>query len=440
MSQLLKPGDLIDSENLKSRGKVEKFLGGGTQGEVYQIDIEGKKMALKWYFPQWIQHDIRQKERLRKAIDFGAPNDRFLWPMDLAFCSGSNSYGYIMPLRESRFKGIVDLMKRQVEPTFRSLATAGFELADSYYQLHSKGLCYRDIAFGNVFFDPDSGEIRICDNDNVDVNGTPGAVDGTPRFMAPEIVRGEAAPTTQTDLFSLAILLFYMLFVHHPLEGAREQAIHCFDFLAMQKLYGIEPIFIFDPDDTSNRPVAGVQDNPIAFWSIYPQFLKDIFIKAFTDGIRDPEQGRVRESEWRNAMIRLRDSIFYCPYCGAENFYDVEALKHNKRLNYCWSCDEDLLIPPRIRIGRNVVILNYDTQLFAHHVDQQRCYDFLNPVAEVNRHPRNPHLWGLKNLSEQCWTVTMADKTVQQVKPGFSVSLAMGTKINFGSTYGEIRA
>ena len=153
----------------------------------------------------------------------GPPSDRFLWPLDLVSTARNPDYGYLMPLRESRFKGIVDLMKRRAEPSFRALCTACFELAHHYMLLHSKGLSYRDISFGNVFFDPKTGEVRICDNDNVTVNGeTAGGVAGTPRFMAPEIVRGQAKPSTETDLFSLAVLLFYMLFMHHPLEGARE--------------------------------------------------------------------------------------------------------------------------------------------------------------------------------------------------------------------------
>ncbi|NEP60124.1 MAG: serine/threonine protein kinase, partial [Symploca sp. SIO2G7] len=327
MSQILQARQRIQTKSSEATCQVKNLLGAGTQGEVYKVDLNDSEMALKWYFPQWIEQDTGQKQRLEKAISSGAPNDKFLWPIDLAEAPDVDGYGYIMRLREPQFKSIIDLMKRRVEPTFCTLATAGFELADSYYQLHAKGLCYRDISFGNVFFDPDSGEVRICDNDNVDVDGTPGAVDGTPRFMAPEIVRGEALPSTQTDLFSLAILLFYMLLTHHPLEGAKEQAIHCFDLPAMTKLYGTEPVFIFDPEDNSNRPVPGEQDNPLAFWPIYPQFLKDLFTKAFTEGIRDPQNGRVRENEWRSAMIKLRDSIIYCPHCGgAENFYDVHLL------------------------------------------------------------------------------------------------------------------
>jgi hypothetical protein len=38
---------------------------------------------------------------------------------------GQGGYGYLMRLREPRFKGIIDMMKRRVEPGFRALATAG---------------------------------------------------------------------------------------------------------------------------------------------------------------------------------------------------------------------------------------------------------------------------------------------------------------------------
>ena len=82
--------------------------------------------------------------------------------------------------------------------------------------------------------------------------------------------------------------------VNQPLEGAKEAAIKALDLPAMTKIYGKEPIFIFDPNDTSNRPVPGIHDNALAFWRIYPQFLRDIFIRAFTDGISDPKNGRSR--------------------------------------------------------------------------------------------------------------------------------------------------
>ena len=438
MSQLLKPKQKVRTESSGMNCEVEQFLGGGGQGEVYRANLGGKPVALKWYFPN--QATAAQREALEVLVKSGPPNEKFLWPMELTSAGGVTGFGYIMPLRESRYKGIVDMMKRRVEPTFRALATSGLELSHSYLQLHSKGLCYRDISFGNVFFDPNSGATAICDNDNVSVDGKAGGgVLGTPRFMAPEVVRGDALPSTQTDLFSLAVLLFYMLLVHHPLEGKRESSIKCFDLPAMTKLYGTEPLFIFHPGDPSNEPVNGYHDNAIAFWPIYPQFLRETFTRAFTQGILDPKNGRVRESEWRAVMVRLRDAIMYCR-CGVENFYDAAALQAaGGKPPPCWSCSKELQLPARIRVGKSVVMLNHNTQLFPHHVDDQRMYDFSKPVAAMTQHPTNPNIWGLKNVSDEKWVSKLTDGTVKDVEPGRSVSLAVGTKIQFGKSEGEIR-
>ncbi len=438
MNQLLKLNQQIQLETSNIACEIERFLGSGGQGEVYESNMGGKPVALKWYFPQ--QATPEQKAALEMLIKKGAPNEKFLWPIGLTFSKEIKGFGYIMPLRESCYKSIVDLMKGRIEPSFHALAMAGIELSHSFLQLHAKGLSYRDISFGNVFFNPDTGEIRICDNDNVAIDGEASAgILGTPRFMAPEVVRGEAKPSTQTDLFSLAVLLFYILMIHHPLEGKREAEIRCFDLPAMNKLYGTEPVFIFDPNNDSNRPLLGCHDNAMTYWHIYPQFLREVFTKSFTDGIRDPQNGRVRESEWRAVMDRLRDSILYCGNCGNENFYDIDLLNKSGRLNPCWSCQKVIRTPPRLRIEKHIIMLNHDTQLFPHHIDPQNLYDFSKPVAAVNQHPKDPNIWGLRNLSDEKWVITLADGSIKDVEPGQNLTLAKGTEISFGKVKGEIR-
>lgn len=447
MNQLLTIGQTVRSKGSGLALSVDQFLGGGGQGEVYRVTLNHQPLALKWFFPHYLRQDTRLRERLERAIQTGAPSDRFLWPIEMVNAPGTAGVGYLMALREPRFKGMSDLVTRRVETSLETLTTIGFELAHSFLQLHAKGLCYRDISFGNVFFDPMTGEIRIADNDNVDVDGQPGAIGGTARFMAPEIVRGESTPSTQTDLFSLAVLLFYLLMNHHPLEGAREAAIRCFDLPAMTRLYGAEPVFIFDPDDESNRPMPGLHDNALAFWPLYPHFLRQLFVRSFTEGIRDPAHGRVRESEWRVVLVRLRDSIIYCPSCGAENFYDAEAVRASGDLGHaptpCWACNQSMRLPPRIRLthstGNQVVMLRHNSRLYPHHVDRGRIYDFSQPVAEVVIHPHHPHVWGLKNLTQDKWVATTRQGEIHDVAPGKNVTLATGTRINFGSSEGELR-
>ncbi len=444
--RILEDGQIVYTVTSKMACVVEKFLGGGGQGEVYRSDLHDKqqdthkKVALKWYFPS--QATPEQRKGLDILVKKGPPTEKFLWPIELTESSGVPGFGYVMPLRPVHFKSIVDLMKRRAEPTFRALATAGLQLADSFLYLHAMGLCYRDISFGNVFFDPDTGRVLICDNDNVAVDGVGElGVLGTPRFMAPEIVRGEALPSMHTDVFSLAVLLFYMLIMHHPLEGKRELAIKCLDLPAMNKLYGTDPLFIYDPNDDSNRPVPGVHDNALVFWKLYPTFIRDLFTEAFTQGIHDAQNGRVRESEWRAAMVQLRDSIFYCGHCGLENMYDKVALiASGGQLGQCWNCRNTLVLPPRIKIDDDIVMLNFDAALYPHHVDGSRLYDFSNPVAKVVQHPHDPNIWGLQNLSTEKWVVSSDnDATNRDVLPQQSVTLSKGTQINFGMREGEIR-
>lgn len=433
MNQLLRPGQTLRSVISGQDCRVTQFLGSGGQGEVYEASFDARQVAVKWYYSTAATQE--QRATLGKLIHKGAPSPRFLWPIDLVEATGLPGFGYIMPLRESRFRGIVELVKRKIDPTFQALTTAGYQVSDSFYQLHARGLCYRDISFGNVFLDPATGEVRICDNDNVTPDGEfKGGILGTPRFMAPEIVREEAVPSIKTDLFSLSVLLFYMFMISHPLEGRQEADIRCLDLPAMKKLYGSEPLFIFDPNDDSNAPVKGCHDNALEFWPLYPQFLRSLFTKAFTTGLHDPDHGRVRESLWRSAMVHAHDSIVYCG-CGAQVFCDTGLLNSSAPISLrCWSCKRPVTLPFYLRGIAGIVMLNRDTKLYPHHINADCLYDFKEPVAEVTRHPTDQTIWGLRNLADSTWTAVVKDGAVRKIAPTQSVTLAKDVRINFGSS------
>jgi serine/threonine protein kinase len=446
MNELLQPGQTVHAHYSGEPCRVERFLGGGGQGEVYRAAWAGGQYALKWYFPQTATRE--QNIALQRLIQsHRPPSDRFLWPLDLALAKGVPGFGYLMRLREPRFKSLFDLVTQRIDPTFGALTTAAIQLVDSFHKLHADGLCYRDISFGNAFFDPDSGEVLICDNDNVAENRSPvTGVLGTPDFMAPELVRMEALPSRQTDLFSLAVLLFYMFCNSHPLVGKRILAIRSWDYPARKKMFGLEPLFIFDPDDDSNAavdrtldPVGEAGDNALATWPLYPQFLRDLFTKAFTAGVRDAEHGRVTEGEWKFTLGRLQDSLLACR-CGKQLFFDPGQLDSGGRYHKpCWSCSQIPPLPIRLHVGKLAIVLGPETRLLAHHLLDHSDLDATAPLAEVARHPTNPGVLGLKNTSGTRWVATTADGTVKDVEPGKSIVLAGGTKIAFGRQTGELR-
>ena len=427
MSFLLKVGQELALDS-GSKCKVKHFIGSGGQGEVYEVTVDNESYALKWYFNDQATKD--QEKGIRALIKIGKPNDSFLWPINIATSENSKSFGYIMELRQSDFKSLFDLMKNRISPTFHTLAKATYNLADSFRQLHSKGLCYRDISHGNIFFHPETGKILICDNDNVGIdNLSSQGVVGTPRFMAPEIVRAEASPNANSDRFSLATLLFYMLFTSHPLEGENEANIRCFDQPAMDQIYGVKPIFIFDPINTTNQPVPGYHDNAILYWGIYPDFLKDIFIKAFTLGLQANK--RVTETEWMNALIQLKDSIFNCN-CGAENF----ANKEQKPLS-CWNCSRTIQ-DTRLQFKRSFVSINPNTKLYGHHLSHSSPYDLGEPQASIATHPNDPSILGLKNLGEHPWKAHSTTNDMRAIDPQKSIVIKLGTTIDFGKVEAEI--
>ena len=411
---------------------VKEMLGSGGQGEVYKIDSPSGEKALKWYYKQ--SASSMQKCIISDLVNNGSPSGSFLWPLDLI--NGTDgTFGYVMELRPKEYKSISDLLNRKTDPSFEKLILAIFNLARAFEMLHQRGYSYKDISDKNVFFNPNTGDVLICDNDNVSGNGmADSGVYGTIDFMAPEIVRGEAMPSKDTDLYSLAVLIFEMLFISHPLNGMNEYKIHALDENARKALYGTHPVFIFDPNNAENRPVPGWHDNAIIYWDLYPQFLKDKFIVAFSDGIGNVSK-RIFEKEWKDISIRLLDSILICPNCGAEVFLD-EAKSASGKEHICWGCQKKVIIPPSIRIGKNKILLSPKTKLKSHHINLD--YDLINCVASVSQNPNNPAQWGLKNESNDTWTYIKADGSQVLVPPGKNAAIVSGNKINFGKVIGEI--
>lgn len=432
MDGQLKTGSFLISES-SNKYKVVSLLGAGGQGEVYHVENNGKHYALKWYFKHMATPE--QKAILDNLISRGTPDASFLWPQDLIFKSQGEPFGYIMPLRPKNYKSIVDMMKRHAEPSFYALCRAAYNLTNGYEKLHSMGYSYRDISFGNLFFDPDNGDVLICDNDNVSANGVDNSsVYGTPRFMAPEIVVGKAKPSRNTDLFSLSILLFYMFMMGHPLEGKLEADIKCMDIHAMNKLYGTQPVFIFDPTNKTNRPVRGYQDNVLIYWDLYPQSIKDLFTLSFTVGLTTPGK-RVTEKKWMETFINLMCGISKCS-CGAEVFYDenkiVKGVAHT-----CWNCGKAVAFPASLIVGKSCILLQKDAKVYTHHITGN--YDMNTVVGTVTQSPKSPNLWGIRNDSPDNWTYIKSDGQQIPVASGRSAAIAKDAKIDFGQMTGEFK-
>jgi len=397
--------------------------------------------ALKWYFNE--KQKVELKNSLIELVKKGSPSDNFLWPKQVLECKGP--FGYVMDLRPMKYEKSQKLLDRKFSLSYSRACNACLQLADSFRKLHVKGLSYQDISWGNLFIEPNTGDILICDNDNVAPHGSNIAgISGTYGFMAPEVVRGDRQPDSYTDMFSLAALMFQMLFLEHPLHGRRWANIECWDDIAKRQLYGKTPIFIFDPNNDTNRPEPGIQDNAELFWRMYPQYIKDNFIKVFTVGLTDRENGRLLEEDWIKVFRRLRETIFPCPYCSREIIYDHEKLERDGKL-ICWGskCKRELPLPPRLKIAtgkrERFVVLNTDTKIYAYQLtaSEDDVVKGDTITGEMAQSPNDPSKWGLRNLTKDNWHYTAAGVT-KDVYPGKALILSKDISIDFGNAKAEI--
>ena len=398
-------------------------LGEGGQGTVYKVSYNGKEYALKWYFPKAMKQPDRFYKNLENNVTKGSPDKAFLWPQAVTQ-KQDGSFGYIMDLRPTNYVDFAKVLNASVHFNSTSaVINALLNMVLAFQALHRKGYSYQDINDGNFFVDPSNGDVLICDNDNVAPHGESLGVGGKSRYMAPEVVLGNSRPNYNTDLYSLSVILFMILFVSHPLEGAQVAKCPCLTETHERKFYAEEPMFIFNPDNSDNRPVRGIHNNAITLWPLFPQYLRDMFIRAFKEGLN--ENSRITEQEWKKVLLRLRDDVYRCPKCREENF----ASAAQGGTAPCIGCKASISAPLILQGKDFAIALLPQKAITAWHTEQG---DFNEQMGVVVQNKNNPNLWGLRNLSDRMWQVSFPNGQNKAVQKGEVFPAVKGVEIDFG--------
>lgn len=412
-----------------SGGELEVIqkLGEGGQGVVYKGNYNGKPLALKWYFGNKLNNADKFYRNIQNNIKQGTPTGAFLWPLEITeYFEGS--FGYLMELRPPEYKDFSLFLLAKVHfANIEALINTALCITNGFRELHNRGYSYQDLNDGNFFVNPKTGDVLICDNDNVAPYGENLGIAGKCRYMAPEVVMGQKRPDSHTDRFSLAVVLYMLLFLNHPLEGKRTMC-PCLTEELERKFYGSDPVFVWDPANDANRPVRGVHTNEIKLWPLYPAFVRKTFEKAFSHEVMvgNDTTHRVIEKEWQEVFTTLRDLTIKCS-CGSETFIDP-----SQQSCRCINCGKSIERPPILKVKKYHAALAPGKKLYACHV-QYDSDDFKEAKGEVISSRNNPSLLGLRNDSNNTWEAILPNGSSKGYPNGQVIKLGKGIKINFGN-------
>lgn len=400
-----------------SSAVIKKELGRGGQGIVYLVDHDGCDMAFKWY-----TCDISDGfyDNLESNIRAGSPSSIFLWPKKIS-TKENGSFGYLMDLRPSNYHGFSRFLLAKCRfKSVYAMTVAAMEISEGFKSLHAKGLSYQDLNDGNFFIDPNTGHVLICDNDNVVPFGSTSGILGKARYMAPEVVSGEKNPNAHSDKFSMAVILFMLFYMNHPFEGQRVLACPAMTDDYVKKFYGSDMVFIYSEEDDRNRPVSHVHTNVYRRWPLFPDVLKDTFIKEFSrDKLYDGPTRRLTDLQWQNIITSVRDSLTICPHCMQETFIDAE-----KGQIICQECGKEIEKFGILRLdNKRKIVLTLGKKIY---IDRDEIMD-----AEVVRGPLDTDKLYIKNLSSSIWRVTTPSGKLKEVEPGGLMPANKGLKIDF---------
>lgn len=408
--------------------RVQKRRDSGSQGSIWNITYDGKN----GYLLKFIH---KPNEAIRNNIDDHQKNsyklpEAFIWPEDIVdndILPKTEAIAYVMKEVPDNYKSLQKFLwpkgsGNEPEERFATMDVqiqACVNIVKAFYDLQLKGRFYQDLSENNFLIDPNIGDVKIIDTDNICDGIKDTGIIGTPGYIAPEVILGKNRPNKNSDLFSMAVILFSILCRGNPLIGKN---VRSYKFRDDKKLFGENPVFIFDAKDKSNRPVQGMDNGVILCWPLCPVELQQAFQRAFSyEALHNPQK-RMQSFEWLELLLDVRARLVFCLNCGS--YYS-----DNQKI--CPKCETTKGNFFRVKTSNNTLYPIYPGKILVEH---NFCGNKqITPVLRCAINKSNNRL-GLVNLSANIWNVGIKGKDASMnnftLKPKQGIDIPSGCDIH----------
>lgn len=221
----LEPGLIIDD-----RYEVRRLLGRGGMSAIYEVAhrYTTRHLALKVLNGAYASHSIARRQLLDEARALGAVRHPYVIEVHDAGFDGSRVY-VVTELLEGR--SLDGLLAARARLAWSDVARVARHVTIALAATHGVGVLHRDVKPSNVMIVRGvQGELSKLLDFGVAAlpkgAGDPAGADmlvGTPEYMSPEQVRGDAMDA-RSDLYSLGITLFECLQGEVPMPGGLDVA------------------------------------------------------------------------------------------------------------------------------------------------------------------------------------------------------------------------
>jgi len=329
---------LDNGETIELLKKMDK----GNVSHIYKTSRKGYVAKIYKKPEKWQEKAIEQiVGKYNIVAEKPSLGNYFCWPEEII---RKPQLGVLMPEAPSNLKTMLQYLKSdffieripsELKGDWKMRVKIAKNMAESIQFMHRKGLCHSDISENNILIDPVSGEMRWIDLDGLVILNDPDlkpVVAGTLEFMAPELVQKNATSSINTDLHSLAVLIYRFLLMNDPLKrpGMLQDNLRTKEREGREQeelIYGKFACYVENPNTTNNRPNKHYIGS-----EIYGGKFKEKMELVFVDGIKNPNK-RVPASTWGIILQEIYDDLVQCknPNCVHKYYYGPP----NKECPWC---------------------------------------------------------------------------------------------------------